>query len=150
MDAILCDRYLNIYAKVYNPQDSGDYILSLQYFTYIYIYMYIGTFISAGLILTFIKLQTQDAISWERIRGQRRGRGAARKRQPADRMQLKDDDSNEDDLRIAVEVEIANNRARYHDLNCPDRLRGPRKGGSSSRNLYRRSNIPKSEHDLFI
>lgn len=87
-----------------------------------------------------IRLQIRDAI----LLGVTRGRGRerlVRKRHLVDRPQLKDDDGDEDDLRVVAK--IANNRTRY--LNCPDRLRGRRKSGFLPTNPYLKLSIPKLE-----
>lgn len=124
-------RWINIYAKI---KSQGFQWFNIIPFSFSISYMYTHI-ISIDLIPVFIRLQTRDAILLEVTRGQKRRRVVG-KRRLADRPQLKNDDGNEDDLRPA---EIANNRIRYRDLNCPDRLHGRRKGGILPTNLYRKS-----------
>lgn len=37
---ISCDRYLDIYAKVYNPRDASDHIPSPVFRIYIYVHLF--------------------------------------------------------------------------------------------------------------
>lgn len=122
------------YTRIKSLKDWISFFSSAFYICILHIIILID------LIPIFIRLQTWHIILLGETRGQRRKRRVARKRHLADRPRLKDDDGDEDDLRLVAK--IANNQIRYHDLNCPDH--GRRRGGTLPTNLYRKSlNIPK-------